>query len=119
MIDKSLKADTGPQLVPGEERRRSQRVMVRTAVTLHYVAQGKQIGVPAYTISVNDHGAMVLSPRDFPVGTRLEIEHTRTGQRVPCHVARASREIGEGFQVPLEFEKPAPGFWHINFPPTA
>lgn len=119
MIEKSLKTDSGPQLMPGEERRRSQRVLIRTAVTLRYVSQGRHVSVPAHTISVNDHGAMVIAARDLPVGTRLEIENIRTGQCQPCRITRTPRETPQGLQIPVEFDAPAPGFWHICFPPTA
>jgi len=118
-MDSPLKADAGPQVTPGEERRRSQRVLIRTDVTLHYVSQGKHISVSAHTLSVNDHGAMIVASRDLPAGTRLDLENMRTGQRQPCRIVRPPRETPEGIQIPVEFEAPVPGFWHISFPPTA
>ncbi len=108
----------GPQLAPGAERRRSQRVFLRVAVTLHLAAPGQQATIRAHTMEVNDHGAMLISPQGFPAGTTLELENDRTRQRQRCRVVRAPREDKEGFQVPVEFEKPALGFWQISFPPT-
>lgn len=119
MIDGTPKSETGPQVNPGEERRRSQRVLIRFEVALHIVTQGKESRLSAHTISVNDHGALLSCSRDLPAGTKLEIENTRTGERRPCRIVRRPRETPEGYQIPVEFEAAAPGYWHISFPPTA
>lgn len=107
------------QGVPGEERRRSQRVVIRVAVQLQITLQGQTSDVKAETVVVNDHGAMVLASRGFPLGTRLELTDQRTQKSSPCRVVRPPRETSEGFQLAVEFEKPLPGFWHIYFPPSA
>ncbi len=46
--------------MPGEERRRSQRVIIRIPVTLELTKSGQVIKIPAHTVAVNVHGAMVL-----------------------------------------------------------
>jgi hypothetical protein len=56
--------------------------------------------------------------RSLPIETRLVLEHGGTKERVACKVTRPAREMPEGFQVPLEFDSPAPHFWKINFPPS-
>jgi len=106
------------QLAPGVERRRSQRVVIRIGVTLHYAEQGRPASVRAYTLEVNDHGAMLICAHSFPAATKLELQHARTRQRQWCHVTRAPRETSEGFQIPVEFETPMKGFWQISFPST-
>jgi len=110
-------ADTGPQLQPAEERRRSQRVMIRIRVTLEMTLAGKRITLPAVTASVNDHGAMLLCTRNFPVDTRFDLINERTAQKQSCRVTRAALENPQGYLIPVEFAAPAPGFWHISFPP--
>jgi hypothetical protein len=106
------------QLLPGEERRRSQRVMVRIPVSLHLTIAGRKLSVQATTVSVNDHGAMVLCSRPISAETAFEMQHDRTREKRPCRVTRQPVESPDGYLIPVEFAEPAPGFWHISFPPT-
>ena len=106
------------QNVPGEERRRSQRVIIRVPVKLHVTLQNQITAVPGETVIVNDHGAMILAKRGFPPGTRMELVDERTGAKTACRMTRPSRETSEGFQIAVEFEKPEAGFWRIYFPPA-
>jgi hypothetical protein len=108
----------GTPTVPGEERRRSQRVMIRMPVTLHLTAAGKEHRVQATTVAVNDHGAMLLCARSFEAEQKFEIQNDRTRERTKCRVTRPPREAPEGYLVPIEFETSLPGFWHISFPPA-
>jgi hypothetical protein len=105
-------------LVAGEERRRSQRVMIRVPVTL-LVKEGSQtLRIAAHTVEVNIHGALVMSPRQVEADTRLEIENGRTEATIGCRVTRAPRESSEGYLIPLEFTTSSSNFWQITFPPT-
>ncbi len=90
MTKSSAHSDRGPSLLPGDERRRSQRVIIRVPLTLQLSKDGQPFIVSAHTIAVNIHGAMV----------------------------RAPRHSAEGFLTPLEFDKPFPMFWQISFPPS-
>lgn len=103
-------------LVPGEERRRSQRVVIRIPVLLYLALPNVPPELAAETVSVNDYGALLLCPHAVPNGARFEIEHKRTRGRQGCHVVRAPRQTPEGFYVPIEFDTPAKSFWHIAFP---
>lgn len=108
----------GGSLLPGEERRRSQRVMVRVPVTIQFMVAGKSVTVQAATVSVNDHGAMVLCTRTLSTETKLELQNDRTGEKTPCRVTRKPIENSDGYLLPVEFSAPAPDFWRISFPPT-
>jgi hypothetical protein len=108
----------GAQAVAGEERRRSQRVLLRVRANIHVALQGKPTTFDTTTLSVNSHGAMVILKQSLPPDTRLVLEHAGTKERVACRVVRPSREIPEGYQIPLEFDSPAPNFWGIAFPPS-
>ncbi len=118
MTQSKARADTGQQVLPGEERRRSQRVMVRTPVTLYVTIANQPLTIQAETVAVNDHGAMVLCSRTLPAQMKLQIQNDRTGQRLWCRVTRTPRDTPEGSLIPVEFDTPARGFWHIAFPPT-
>jgi hypothetical protein len=117
VIKQPQQVDAGPQLQPAEERRRSQRVMIRIPVTLELVIAGKTTTVKAATASVNDHGAMLMCTRNFPVETKFDLINERTSKKQSCRVTRTAMENQQGFLVPVEFAVPAPGFWHISFPP--
>ena len=106
------------QVLPGEERRRSQRVMIRVPVTLSLQVAGQTVTIRAETVAVNDHGAMLLCSRILAAGTKLELQNDRTRQKLPCRVTRAPQESPEGFLIPVEFAASSPGFWQISFPPT-
>jgi hypothetical protein len=102
----------------GEERRRSQRVLLRVRAQIHVALEGKATTFDALTLNVAPHGALVVMDKFLASGTRLVLENRTTHERVACKVARPPRESAEGFQIPLEFDSPAPQFWRINFPPT-
>jgi PilZ domain len=104
--------------IPAEERRRSQRVLLRVRAQIHVAMEGKATTFDVLTLNVNPHGALVVMQKSLLPGTRLVLENHNTRERVACKVARRSRETSEGFQVPLEFDSPAPGFWRIAFPPA-
>jgi hypothetical protein len=107
----------GEQLAPAAERRRSQRVVIRIPVRLRFNLGKKEETLEARTVVVNDHGALLICSRVFPVGTPLEVENLRNQRRQLCRVLRVPRITDLGFEVPIEFESAAPGFWGISFPP--
>ena len=110
--------DRGISLLPGEERRRSQRVIIVVPVTLGMTKDGKLVKMSAHTVAVNIHGAMVVCHRSLDSETKVEILNERTQERTSARVTRTPRQSAEGFLIPLEFEKPFPMFWQISFPPS-
>lgn len=104
--------------IAGEERRRSQRVLLRVRTHVHVALQGKQVTFDATTLSVNSHGALIVLEKSLPMEARLVLEHCGTSEKVACRVTRTAREMPEGYHVPLEFDSPAPNFWRIAFPPA-
>jgi hypothetical protein len=109
--------NSGGQLVAGEERRRSQRVMLRIPVNLKLLVAGKTVTTKAATVSVNDHGAMLTCTRAFAKETTLELQNERTGEKMNCRVTRAAIENTDGYLIPIEFATASPAFWRISFPP--
>jgi hypothetical protein len=91
--------------------------MIRISVTLHFTVQGKATALPLFTANVNVHGALLISPQNFATGTQLVLEHKMTRERQNCRVTRTPQRAGQDFHVPVEFEKAAPDFWKIAFPP--
>jgi hypothetical protein len=118
MTKSSAHSDRGPSLLPGDERRRSQRVIIRVPLTLQLSKDGEPFIVSAHTIAVNIHGAMVICRESLDIDTKVEITNERTSERASARVTRAPRHSAEGFLTPLEFDKPFPMFWQISFPPS-
>jgi hypothetical protein len=111
-------AGTLSQLGGGEERRRSQRVLLRVPAIIHVALQGKPVTLGATTLSVNAHGAMVVVNENLVAETRLILEHNSTKERMACRVVRPPRDTPEGYQTAIEFDSPCPDFWKIAFPPV-
>ncbi len=118
MTTSKEQSDRGLALMPGEERRRSQRVIIRIPVTLELTKSGQVIKIPAHTVAVNVHGAMVLCTRSLDCGATIQIVNERTNERATARVTRTPRDSAEGFLIPLEFDKPYPMYWQISFPPS-
>ena len=119
MTNSNEQLDHGMSLLHGEERRRSQRVIIRVPVTLELTKNGKASKVSAYTIAVNIHGAMIICPDSVDSETKVEIINDRTRERASARVTRTPRQSAEGYLIPLEFDKPFPMFWQISFPPSS
>jgi len=90
-------SDRGPSLLPGDERRRSQRVIIRVPLTLQLSKDGQPFIVSAHTIAVNIHGAMVICRESLDIDTKVEITNERTRERASARVTRAPRHSAEGF----------------------
>lgn len=97
-----------------EERRRSQRVLVRMPVIIH-VAGGKVL--PGNTHTVSAGGAMVILKEGIGEGTKVTVENPATKAKVEGKVIRPPQMNQEGSLVPVEFVTPSPTFWNIFFPP--
>jgi hypothetical protein len=112
-------AATGrPSVVATDDRRRSQRVMMRVAVVVRYSLKGKEISLQAHTVAVNIHGAMICVADVIPAETALDLEHKMTKERIAGRVTRQAQVSPEGFLIPVEFVSPSSTFWRISFPPT-
>jgi hypothetical protein len=109
---------TKQKVVLSTENQLSQRVMLRVPAAIHVALQGKEATFQVTTLSVNRQGALVVMERSLPPDTRLVLEHGQTREKVACRVTRAASEMPDGFQVPIEFDSPAPDFWKIAFPPS-
>jgi PilZ domain len=96
-----------------EERRRSQRVLVRMPVVI-YVA-GKTLQGNTHTVSAG--GAMVILKEGISEGTKVTVENPATKAKVEAKVVRPPQMNQEGSLVPVEFATPSPTFWNIFFPP--
>ena len=105
-------------VVATDDRRRSQRVMMRVSVVLRYSLNGKEMSLRAHTVAVNVHGAMICAGESIPTGTLLDLEHKMTRERIAGRVTRQAKHSPDGYLIPVEFVSPSNNFWRISFPPS-
>jgi hypothetical protein len=102
-----------------ENRRRSERVILRMGVLV--VAedeQRKQIQEEAETQVVNAHGGLLKMKQHLHVGQSFLLSNPRNSMEMSCRVVRTEDEGMEFYKVAFEFDRPAPHFWPIVFPPA-
>jgi hypothetical protein len=100
-------------------RRRSERVVLRMSVLL--VAEDeerKQIQEKAETQVVNAHGGLLRVHQHLHIGQPFVLQNPQNGQEVTCRVVRTEEDGLDFFKVAFEFDRPAPGFWPVVFPPA-
>jgi hypothetical protein len=105
-------------VVATDDRRRSQRVMMRVAVVIEFTLNGKAVSLTAHTVAVNIHGAMICAAQNIPADTVLELEHKMTKERIAGRVTRQAQNSPDGFLIPVEFAAASSNFWRISFPPS-
>ncbi len=93
-------------------------MLLRVRANIHATVQGKPATIEATTLSVYNQGAMIVVKQSLAQESKIVLENIGTKERVACRVQKASREMPEGFHIPVEFDAPAPNFWGIAFPPA-
>jgi hypothetical protein len=91
-----------------KEHRRSPRILATVPLVTHSGGESLEV----VTAVINFHGALILSPVDWPQGTMLTIGSKKTGLRVRGHVVWSGSKEPSGFhKLGVEFESAAPQFW--------
>jgi len=102
-----------------ENRRRSERVVLRMTVLL--VAEDedrKQVQERAETQVVNAHGGLLKLRQHLHVGQSFLLNNPKNGSEMSCRVVRIEEDGMDFYKVAFEFDRPAPNFWPIVFPPA-
>jgi PilZ domain len=104
---------------PAENRRRSERVVLRMAVVV--VAEDEerhQIQEHAETQVVNAHGGLLRMRQHLHVGQSFLLSNPRNASEISCRVVRIEDDGLQFYRIAFEFDRPAPNFWPIVFPPA-
>jgi PilZ domain-containing protein len=105
---------------PVSNRRRTQRVILTVAVTVHAGgSSAKEVTFveETHTLIVNLHGALIVLAAKVAKGQKLRLTNRATKEEQSCRVASISPGTEGKAQVGVEFLKPSPDFWRISFPP--
>lgn len=102
-----------------QNRRRSERVMLRMSVmVLAENEQRRQIQEEAKTQVVNAHGGLMTMKAHLHMGQSFLLKNPQTGSEMSCRVVRVEETSTEYFHIAFEFDRPAPKFWPVTFPPV-
>src|ERR1700688_1980401 len=102
------------------ERRRTQRLPVDVPVVVWGISlDQKAFQEGTFTISVSAHGALVILGTTLVLGQTLFLRNLRTQDEMKGRVARLGPPHGEQAQIGIEFARPAPKFWSVEFPPDS
>ena len=100
-------------------RRRSERVVLRIRVTvLAEDEERKQLQEQAETQVVNAHGGLLLMRSHLHVGQSFLLNNPQNKMEMSCRVVRIEEQGLEFYNIAFEFDRPAPNFWPIVFPPA-
>jgi hypothetical protein len=102
-------------------RRRSERVTLRVPVIVKTkTRQGASVQEETYTAVVNAHGGLMKVKMELQAGQPIILVNAQTKMEQSCRVVRVENPptSGSSFGVAFEFDKPAPHFWPITFPPA-
>jgi len=102
-----------------QNRRRSERVILRISViVLAEDEERKQLQERAETQVVNAHGGLLLMRSHLHVGQSFLLNNPQNGVETSCRVVRVEEQGLEFYNIAFEFDRPAPHFWPIVFPPA-
>lgn len=102
-----------------QNRRRSERVILRIAVTvLAEDEERKQLQEQAETQVVNAHGGLMRMRSQLHMGQSFLLNNPQNSKEMSCRVVRVEEHGLEFYNVAFEFDRPAPNFWPIVFPPA-
>jgi hypothetical protein len=106
-------------MVEPSNRRRSERVVLRMSVlVLAEDEERKQIQEKAETQVVNAHGGLLRVKHHLHVGQSFLLNNPSNNHEMSCRVVRIEEDGLDFFKVAFEFDRPAPNFWPVSFPPA-
>lgn len=99
-------------------RRRSMRVLLSVPI----IVSGKSLKQEDFTeetrtLVVNAHGALIALSTHVSAGQIITVSNKATQQTLECRIVYLGNAQGGKTQMGVEFVKPSPAFWQIDFPP--
>jgi len=70
-----------------------------------------------HTLVVNAHGGLLKLKLELLQGQPMLLVNPQTGMEQSCRVVRIDQPSPDYFAVAFEFDRPAPNFWPVTFPP--
>ena len=106
--------DPSREMCATKEHRRSPRILATVPLIIHSGGESLEV----VTAVINLHGALILSPVNWPQGTMLTIDSKKTGLRIRGRVVWSGSKEPTGFhKLGVEFESAASEFWAGQYDP--
>jgi len=93
-------------------------MLLMTVVVLAEDEERRKFQEEAKTQVVNAHGGLLKMKSHLHVGQSFLLSNPRNGMEISCHVVRVEEDGLEFYNIAFEFDRPAPKFWPIVFPPA-
>jgi hypothetical protein len=107
-----------PNWTPDPGRRRSMRVLLSVPIRVKgKTAANQDFTEDTRTLVVNAHGALISLAAQVKAGQTISVGNNTTQQTLECRVVHIGATQGGKTQLGIEFAKPSPKFWQIDFPP--
>lgn len=101
------------------ERRRSERLILQVHISVQGVtSDGHPFREKTKTLVVSAHGARIHLAQDIRPEETITLTNAFTNEQQACRVVFVTPMSGNVRAVGVEFLKPAPKFWRIDFPPA-
>ncbi len=105
-------------LVTDPGRRRSMRVLLSVPILVSGKDdENKAFTEEARTLVVNAHGALIALATKVLPNQVIGVSNKATQQSLDCRVVHVGNAQGGKMQLGIEFVRPSPTFWQIDFPP--
>jgi hypothetical protein len=99
-------------------RRRSMRVLLSVPVQVTGKdRKDRPFDEETRTLVVNAHGALISLAAAVIAGQQIIVSNEATQQSSDCRVVYLGSAASGKVQMGIEFVKPSPKFWQIDFPP--
>lgn len=103
---------------PDPGRRRSMRVLLSVPIRVTgKTTGGEDFTEETRTLVVNAHGALISLGAHVVANQTITVSNKATHQTMECRVVYVGNAHGGKSQMGVEFAKPSPTFWQIDFPP--
>jgi hypothetical protein len=121
-MDVPLATQTGKEIkqawTPDPGRRRSMRVLLSVPIqTAGKLPDGAEFKEEGRTLVVNAHGALISLAAPVAAGQHISIFNKATSKSLDCRIVYLGTAQGGKTQMGVEFVRPSPSFWQIDFPP--
>jgi PilZ domain-containing protein len=97
------------------EKRRSERMPVAMPVFVYGRAQGMPFSEHTETANVSAHGGLIPLSTEIESSQTLLVTNLQTNEDLACRVARLVKLEAGRTLVGIEFLRPSPRFWTIDF----
>jgi len=99
-------------------RRRSMRVLLSVAIQVSGKdGKNRDFDEETRTLVVNAHGALISLAAAVVAGQQITVSNNAAQQSRDCRIVHLGSGGSGKIQMGIEFLKPSPTFWQIDYPP--